>query len=140
MKQKMKHGLAALDELNFDVMRNKLTEDSSNEIFNIITNNEYDKKLEQNKLDKFIQDEITYILSKYNNNYFFLLWETVVNKLFATDYLDQVLTKIGIDKEGEFIDYAVKKFNRKTINEWMRYYEFIDKTEQHERLKSKLTS
>lgn len=64
------------------------------------------------------------------------MWEDLINSHFKTDILIWQLEKIGEDNDDEYIAYCIKKFKRRTIAEWMKYYERADKAEQYESLKN----
>lgn len=62
-------------------------------------------------------------------------YEYIVENIFDNEKIIQVLNEIGYEREDNFKDFMIKEFNKRNVNEWMKYYERIDKASQHKTLK-----
>lgn len=100
------------------------------------------KKTEELKdLAKAIDDEIDFvnamstIREERNMDDFKILWEELTEGNFDLKVLLRQFEQIGEDREDEYIEYCVRRFRHRTIDEWMRYYSTKNLTENIEALK-----
>ena len=69
-------------------------------------------------------------LQLYKNN-----WQEFVNEHFKSEIFITQLDPLDDEEEDGYIKFCVKHFKRRTIPEWMKYYERLDKASQYETLK-----
>ena len=138
-------GLSTLNEEEYYITKDHLSKNCAYKIFNLITNNEFEKNLTEQKLNDFIDEQIVKhiadlnikrgIIEQMNENKkineFKKLWVTIVNSNFKNDIIIQILDEVGYQKEKDFIEYMKSMFGRRTIDEWMKYYEQEDKIGQY---------
>lgn len=102
-----------------------------------VTTNEYDdvkRDLKQqiiNRYNKMKNTNVDWEGYLFNEN-----WDTIVEEHFKPQLINHILDQVGVKNEDKFKEFMTKKFNRKTIDEWMKEYEFIDKGRQYEELKN----
>ena len=143
-------GLSILSEEEYYLAKDYLSKIGAYKIFNLITNNKYEKNLAEHKLNNFIDDQIKKQIDdpnllnevfeqldeKKRMNEFKAYWDKIVNSNFKNDIIIQVLDEVGFKNEKDFIKYMKSMFGRRTIDEWMKYYELKDKRGQYERLEN----
>jgi hypothetical protein len=62
-------------------------------------------------------------------------WNSIVRSNFNTEAIIFALNNVGDENENEFIDFMKRKFIRRTIDEWMRFYETDYKLREYNKLK-----
>ena len=130
-----------LTENRIDVTYNDLN-DLSLEVLNIRLSNDdqfYEEMVNEEKTEENLTAVIYKVLNcKYqinmdpiqsNKKIFDEQWGKIVNSFFNNEIIIKIIDDIGDEKEDEFIEYMRKMFKRRTIKEWIKYYEFIDKGE-----------
>jgi len=91
-------------------------------------NNEDKKNLELNDFAKVVDDEIKFvnaigpISEERNMDDFKPLWEELIEGNFDLKVLLRQFEQIGEDKEDDYIEYCVRRYRHRTIDEWMRYF------------------
>lgn len=71
-KSKNITGVNYLNEIDYDKLKNYLIEEGSNRIFNMITNNELDKKLDDSELFSLIKEEIQKVLPELDTRFAYI--------------------------------------------------------------------
>lgn len=94
-------------------------------------------------LEDFIGSQIKFyeeLSTKYGDknrsmSIFKKLWDEMVNEHFRTEIFITQLEALEDEEEESYINFCVKNFKRRTIPEWMKHYERLDKADQYEALK-----
>lgn len=99
------------------------------------------KTEELKDLAKALDDELNFISTisaireERNLDDFKTLWEELTENYFDLKVLLQQFEQVGEDREDEYIEYCVRRFRHRTIDEWMRFYATKNLTENIESLK-----